>query len=108
MQRRICQIIEVQHTREIMYQKAQAHQDKIKTIFDRRTNKDQFFVGDLVLRWDARKEEKGKHDKFDFLWFGTFKISQVLDNNTCILQNIEDQELSKSPVNGHFLKHFFH
>jgi len=66
MQRRICQIIEVQQARKMMYQKAQAHQDKIKTIFDTRTKEDQFLVGDLVLRWDARKEDKGKHGKFDF------------------------------------------
>lgn len=90
MQRRICQIIEVQQAREMMYQKVQAHQDKIKTIFDRKTKEEQFLEGDLVLRWDARKEDKGKHGKFYFLWFGPFKISQVLDNNTFILQNIED------------------
>ena len=56
-----------------------------------------------MLRWDARKEDKGKHGKFDFLWFGPFKISQVFDNNTFILQNIEDQELIKSPINEHFI-----
>jgi hypothetical protein len=24
-----------------------------------------FFLGDLVLRWDARREDPGKHRKFD-------------------------------------------
>lgn len=33
MQRRICQIIEVQQAKEMMYQRAQAYQGKIKTIF---------------------------------------------------------------------------
>ena len=27
----------------------------------------------LVLRWDARKDEKGKHGNFDNLWIGPFK-----------------------------------
>ena len=48
-----------------------------------------------------------KHGKFDNLWFGPFKISDVLDNNTFFLKNIDDEQLSSGPVNGHFLKHFF-
>ena len=65
-----------------------------------------FSVADMVLRWDARKEQKGKHGKFDNLWFGPFLISKVLENNTFILQSLEGEELS-SPVNGRFLKHFY-
>ena len=53
----------------------------------------------MVLRWDARKEEKGKHGKFDNLWFGPFLVSKVFENNTFILQSLEGEELS-SPMNG--------
>ena len=63
-------------------------------------------MGDMVLRWDARKEQKGKHGKFDNLWFGPFIVSKVLENNTFVLQNLDGEELS-NPVNGHFLKHFY-
>ena len=41
----------------------------MKSIFDKRTKKDDFKPGDLVLRWDARKEDKRKHGKFNNLWF---------------------------------------
>ena len=60
----------------------------------------------MVLRWDARKEQKGKHGKFDNLWFGPFIISKILQNNTFVLQTLDGEELS-NPVNGRFLKHFY-
>ena len=71
----------------------------IKSRFDRNIKENTFSAGDMVLRWDARKEQKGKHGKFDNLWFGPFLVSKVLENNTFILQSLEGEELS-SPVNG--------
>ena len=98
---------------ELMYQnkekvdeKAQLYRAKVKNMFDRNIKENTFTEGEMVLRWDARKEQKGKHDKFDNLWFGPFLISKVLENNTFILQSLEGEELS-SPVNGRFLKHFY-
>ena len=64
-------------------------------------------MDDLVLRLDVRRQDKGKRGKFDNLWFGPFKISDVLENNTFLLKNIDDEQLSSGLVNGHFLKHFF-
>ena len=59
-----------------------------------------FSVGDMVLRWDARKEKKGKHGKFDNLWFGPFIVSNFLENNilyyklwrvrSCLIQLMDD------------------
>ena len=79
---------------------------KIKSRFDKNSKENTFSVGDIVLRWDTRKEQKDKHGKFDNLWFGPFLVSKVLENNTFILQSLEGEELS-SPVNGRFLKHFY-
>ena len=39
----------------------------MKDVFDRKVKKEHFHVGDLVLKWDARIEDKGKHSKFDHL-----------------------------------------
>jgi len=36
-----------------------------------------FQVGDWVLKWDAFKEKKDNHGKFDSLWIGPFVIAQV-------------------------------
>ena len=89
-----------------MEEKAQLYRKKIKERFDRKIKENTFFNGYMVLRWDARKEQKGKHGKFDNLWFGPFIVSKILENNTFILQNLDGEELSNL-VNGQFLKHFY-
>jgi hypothetical protein len=107
IQRRIFQIIEVQQKREKLNEEFEAYQSKVKATFDKKTKKDSFKAGDLVLRWDARREDKSKHGKFDNLWFGPFKIAKVLNNNTFLLHNLDDTEIFGGPVNGRFLKHYF-
>ena len=99
MQRRIYALIELQQKREIVEEKAQLYNLKIKEIFGRKIKDNTFSVGDMVLRCDARKEQKGKHGKFDNLWFGPFIVSKILENNTFVLQSMEGEELS-NPVNG--------
>jgi len=89
--RRFFQLIELQQKRETINEHAQNFKDKMKIIFDKKEKQDTFQTGDLVLKWDARREEKSKHGKFDNLWVGSFCISQVLDNNTFILQNVDGE-----------------
>jgi hypothetical protein len=73
-------------------EKYEAYQSKVKVTFDKKTKtkKDSFKVGDLVLRWHARREDKSKHGKFDNLWFVPFKIDKVMNNNTFLLHNLDD------------------
>jgi hypothetical protein len=52
-QRRINQMINLQQSREEVYNKTQVVQERIKKIFDKRTKEDDFELGDLVLRWDS-------------------------------------------------------
>lgn len=80
---------------------------KLNPFFYKRANQKNFQVDDLVLRWDVKRQDRGKHGKFDNLWFGPFKVSAVLDNNTFLLENLEDNHSFEGPVNGSFLKHFF-
>ena len=40
----------------------------MKKVFDKKVKTDDFQLGDLVLKWDVRNEDKGKHGKFDNLW----------------------------------------
>lgn len=75
MEKRITDLAEVHQIREQLVEKSTAHQKKIKEVFDRRTKSDNFKVGDLVLKWDALKEKKGNHGKFDAFWTGPFIIS---------------------------------
>jgi hypothetical protein len=87
--------------------RAYNHQRKIKQAFDRKNRKKEFKQGDLVLKWDAPRQERVKHGKFDALWCGPFKILEVFANNTYKLQDLEGEEVFSSPVNGHFLKKCF-
>ena len=78
----------------------------MKDLFDQHAKDKEMQVGHLVLRWDIRRAEKGKHGKFDPLWFGPFKIAKEGGNNTFRLENLQS-DLLEAPVNGKFLKPFF-
>jgi hypothetical protein len=107
MIRRIQQLIEVQQTREKLLDKAHDHQQNTKQVFDKKVTKEDFQLENLVFKCDAPKQDKGKHGKFQALWIGPFKISEIFSNNTYKLRDLEDAEVFGSPVNGHFLKKFF-
>ena len=42
----------------------------MKNTFNRKVKENTFQIDDLVLKWDAPHEDKGKHGKFDHLWVG--------------------------------------
>ena len=60
-------MIELQQNKEKVEERAQLYRLKIKSRFDRKIKENTFSFGDMVLRWDARKDKKGKHGKFDNL-----------------------------------------
>jgi hypothetical protein len=103
--RRINQLIEVQQHRDVIDEKLQKYQDDMKMLFDRKAKNMNFLPGDLVLRWDARKEDSGKNGKFDHIWYGPFKISSSEGKNSFLLENL-DGKILNAPVNGRFLKHY--
>ena len=82
-------------------------QSKVKQTFDRKAKEDSFKAGDLVLKWDAARQEKGKHGKFDALWTGPFVVSSAMQNNTFDLQNLAGESVLGGPFNGRFLKAYF-
>ena len=100
------QIVQLQQEREALIEKDEIYKRKVKERFDKRTKEDTFLVNDMVLRWGAHRDEKGKHGKFDNLWFGPFKIVKIQRNNTFLLQNLEGEEIP-GLVNGRFLKQFY-
>jgi len=100
IQRIINQTIHLQQTRDQVYNRFQVLQEKLKKIFDKRTKAEDFFIGNKVLKWDSRREHKGKHGKFDSLWRGPFVIQAVQGNNTYFLKNLDGTEVEEGPVNG--------
>ena len=67
MANRVTDLTELYLIREQLIEKATAHQQKIKEVFDKKAKRNDLQVGDLVLKWDAFKEKKGNHGKFDGL-----------------------------------------
>ena len=68
-------LVELQQIREQFIGKLEVHQQRIKGMFGKREKVDNFQVGDWVLKWDAVRQDKGKHGKFDSLWIGPFLIA---------------------------------
>ena len=60
LQQRINQMIHLQQTRKEVFQNTSRLQEIIKRIYDWKAKSDRFEIGDIVLKWDARNEEKGK------------------------------------------------
>eukprot|EP00253_Pinus_taeda_P024960 PITA_24960 len=106
MQRRVNQTIHLQQTREQVYDRAQMLQEKLKKMFDKKAKAEDFWVGSKVLRWDSRREDKGKHSKFNFLWKWPYIISAVQGNNTYCLKSLDGSIAEEGPVNGQMLKHY--
>jgi hypothetical protein len=107
MVRRMLDLVELQQAREQLVDRSEAHQMQIKKMFDRKAKVENFQIGDWVLKWDSLRQDKGKHNKFNSLWTGPFLISQVQNNNTFILQNLEGEEMFSGLVKGKFLKLYF-
>ena len=55
VQRRINQLIEMHQEREALCEKVQGYQDKVKQVFDKKAKMTSFNLGDIVLKWDARR-----------------------------------------------------
>ena len=107
MVRRINQTIHLQQTREEVYNRAVKVQENIKKLFDKRTKAFYFKIGDKVLKWDSRREDKGKHDKFDSLLQGPYIIQATVGSNAFFLQDLDGTKLFGGPVNGRMPKHYF-
>jgi hypothetical protein len=99
------QLIEVPQTRGQVNDRFQEYQEKMKSIYDWRGKQINFILGDIVLKWDSRREDLGKHGNIDHLWLGPYEITAVQGNNSFSLQNMEGYLLEFS-VNGKLLKHF--
>eukprot|EP00253_Pinus_taeda_P011022 PITA_11022 len=104
MQRRLNQMVHLQQTREEVFKNTSKLQEKIKKTYDRKAKVDKFQVDDVVLKWDARNEEKGKHGKFENLWKGSFKIAAYRGQNAFLLKEMNGEDCPGGLINGRLLK----
>jgi len=100
-------MIHLQQTTEEVCQNTFKLQERIKKIYDRKAKAEKFQIEDIVLKWDARKEEKGKHGKFEHLWKGPYKIAAYRGQNVFLLQEMNGEDYLGGPVNGRLLKRYY-
>ena len=77
MQERLDELVELIEIRKEASIRNQKLQLQVKTLYDRRTIDNKFQTGDLVLMWNARIEDKGKHSKSDPIWLGPHLIEST-------------------------------
>lgn len=54
-------------------QTLETHQQQMKN-FDKKAKVRNFKEGDIVLKWDAKREKLGRHSKFCALWNSPYVI----------------------------------
>jgi hypothetical protein len=103
--RRINQLIKVQQNRMDVDERLQRYQDNMKALFDHKAKDREFLPGDLVLKWDARREDSEKHGKFDHSWCGPFKVIASEGKKSFLLENLDGKTLN-APINRRYIKHY--
>ena len=78
----------------------------MKHLYDKRETKKKFNIGDLVLLWNARTEDKGKHDKFDPIWLGPYSVFIMHGEDSYFLSDVTG-DILEFPIHGQFLKRYF-
>jgi len=106
MEERLEHLAELDETRRLAQRQNVKLQSQVKYLFDKKAKDRKFEIDDLVLMWNSRCQEKGKHGKFESLWLGPFVIFGKGGDDSYHLQNMsgEEQEL---PVHGKYLKPLF-
>ena len=83
----------------------QKYKDNMKALFDHKAKDKEFLPSDLVLKWDARREDSTKHGKFDHIWYGPFKVTTFEGKKSFLLENLDGKTLN-APINGCYLRQY--
>ena len=60
----------------------------MKYLYDKRTTKRKFKIGEMVLMWNSIMEDKGKHGKFDPIWLGPYLIEASWGQDYYLLKDL--------------------
>ena len=105
-QQRINNLIEIDENHQKTFDHLTKHQDKVNKKIDKKACQCNLQIGDLVLLWDKRREDQGKHGKFDNFWLGPYQITDIAGPNAFSLSHM-DGEIIRLPINGKALKRYF-
>ena len=60
----------------------------MKYLYDKKAIDRKFEPDDMVLMWNARLEDKGKHGKFDPIWLGPYLIDSNWRDYSYLLREL--------------------
>lgn len=106
LKERMEQFAKLDETGEDAHRKNMRLEQKRKYLFEKRESQRKFKVNDPVLLWNARAEEKGKHDEFEALWLGPYVVVEKNSEDSYFLMDM-DGEMKELSVHGQFFKCFF-
>ena len=106
MQERLDELVGLTETRKEASIRNQRLQLQVKALYDRRTVSKKFESGDLVLMWNTRLQDKGKHGKFDPIWLGPYLIESLWGDDSYFVKDLSGN-LLELPVHGQFMKRYF-
>ena len=78
----------------------------MKHLFDKKIVERKFEFDEMVLMWNAKIEDKGKHGKFDPIWLGPYLIESRWGDDSYILKELFGGILELH-VCGQFLNMYF-
>lgn len=106
MQLRMEDLIRLDETRRESVARNAKLQLQVKNLYDKKTVDRKFEPSDLVLVWNAKLEDKGKHGKFDPIWLGSYLIHDKWGQDSYIIKDFNG-DIQELPVHGLFLKQYF-
>ena len=68
MENRLNALIELDEVRRLAQEQNINKQQQVKFLHDKKSFKRSFKASDWVLKWNAKDQDKGKHNKFEALW----------------------------------------
>lgn len=77
MEDRMEQLVELDEIRRLAQEQNTQIESQVKYLFDKREKDKKFNENDMVLLWNTRCQDKGKHGKFEGLWIGPFVITSL-------------------------------
>ena len=78
----------------------------MKHLYDKQAIERKFEIGDMLLMWNARLEDKGKHGKIDPIWLGPYSIYDTNGEDSYVVRDLT-RDILELPVHGQFLKRYF-
>ena len=103
MQLRMDEILQLEETRRESSILNVKLQSQMKHLYEKRTIERKFEIGDMILMWNARLEDKGKHGKFDPIWLGPYCICDTNGEDSFFLKDLTG-DILELLVHGKFLK----